>query len=236
MNSNLVSYTGLSPHKGKRSHDISRITFHVFVGQVTCERGVRAFQGVAVKSCNYLIGTDGQIALVVNEDERSKCSSSSDNDSKAVTVECASDAVHPYAVNDKVYASMINLAEDICRRRGKKKLIYIDDKDKALKYVPAKDECILTLHKWFANKACPGAFVISRLPDIASEVTRRLSGGEESTAPDDNKILHTVKKGENLSLIARQYPQYVSSYKDIAKKNNILPPYIIKPGQSLIIR
>ena len=90
-------------------------------------------------SCNYDIGSDGRIGLVVNENERSWCSSSEANDQRAVTIECASDKTNPYTFNAKVYASLIKLCIDICKRNGKKKLIWISDKNKALAYQPKSD-------------------------------------------------------------------------------------------------
>ena len=84
------------------------------------------------------------------EKDRSWCSSSSANDVRAVTIECASDAFSPYAFNDAVYEKLIQLCADICRRNGKTKLIWFGYKDKAINYTPAKNEMILTVHRWFA--------------------------------------------------------------------------------------
>ncbi len=47
------------------------------------------------------------------------------------------------------------------------------------------------------------------------------------------QIIHTVQKGEYLSKIAKKYGV---KWTDIAKKNNIKFPYIIKVGQKLIIK
>ena len=35
---------------------------------------------------------------------------------------------------------------------------------------------VLTVHRWFANKACPGDWLFNRLGSLASEVTKRLAG------------------------------------------------------------
>ncbi|WP_243150041.1 peptidoglycan recognition protein family protein [Acutalibacter sp. 1XD8-36] len=67
------------------------------------------------------------------------CTSSGANDHRAVTIECASDTTHPYAVNDKAYATLIKLCVDICRRNGKSKLLWFGDKDKTLAYTPKSD-------------------------------------------------------------------------------------------------
>lgn len=92
-NSPLVSYTQISPCKNKnRKYAITRITVHCYVGQVTVERMGKGWANIlANASANYGIGTDGRIGLYVEEKDRSWCSSSPDNDHRAVTIECASD-------------------------------------------------------------------------------------------------------------------------------------------------
>lgn len=81
-----------------------------------------------------------------------------------------------------VYATLIKLCVDICRRNGKKKLIWLGDKNKTLNYSPKSDEMVLTVHRWFANKSCPGDWLYSRLGDLASKVTAQLSGSSSSEA------------------------------------------------------
>jgi len=114
--------------------------------------------------------------MIVEEKNRSWCSSSSDNDNRAITIECASDTTHPYAINSKVYNKLIDLCVDICRRNGKNTLLWLGDKNKSLSYTPKANEMLITVHRWFANKACPGDYIYSRLGTIAAEVTKRLGG------------------------------------------------------------
>lgn len=108
-NSPLVAYTKLSPnHSGQRTHSIDRITPHCVVGQATAERICDCFISPDRQaSCNYGIGTDGRVSLCVEEKNRSWCSSSRENDQRAVTIECASDTSAPYAMNSKVYDSLV---------------------------------------------------------------------------------------------------------------------------------
>ena len=115
-NSPLVSYTKLSPcNSGQRTHAIDRITPHCVVGQLSVETIGACFDHLSAQaSCNYGIGTDGRVMLCVPENKRSWCSSSSANDQRAVTIECASDKTSPYAINGNVYASLIKLCADIC--------------------------------------------------------------------------------------------------------------------------
>ena len=197
-NSSLVSYTKLSPnHSGTRTHSIDRITPHCVVGQLSAESICGCFTSTSRQaSCNYGIGTDGRVSLCVEEKNRSWCSSSSSNDQRAVTIECASDMKEPYAMNSKVYASLIKLCTDICKRNGKKKLLWLGSKSKALNYSPKSDEMVLTVHRWFANKSCPGDWLYSRLGDLAEKVTANLSGTTTSTSTTTKKdTLYRVQVG-----------------------------------------
>lgn len=196
-NSSMVSYTQISPNKNSpRNHAIDRITPHCVVGQLTAERICGCFTSPSRgASCNYGIGTDGRVSLCVEEKDRSWCSSSSANDNRAITIECASDKVHPYAMNDKVWKSLIELCVDICQRNGKKKLLWLVDKDKTLAYEPKSDEMIITVHRWFANKSCPGDWLYERLGDLATEVTKRLGGASTPTpSTPAKKTMYRVRK------------------------------------------
>ena len=176
-NSPLVSYTKLSPnHSGRRTCAISRITPHAVVGQLSVERICNCFKDRSRQaSCNYAIGADGRIGLCVDEANRSWCSSSRDNDQRAVTIECASDLTEPYAMKSEVYSALVELCADICRRNGKRKLVWIADKDKALNYAVKPDEMLLTVHRWFARKSCPGNWLMERLGSLADEVNHKIS-------------------------------------------------------------
>ncbi len=183
-NSSMVSYTKLSPnHSGKRTHAIDRITPHCVVGQCSVETlGNIFYPSSRQASCNYGIGVDGRVGMYVEEKNRSWCSSSNANDQRAVTIECASDTYHPYAMNSKVYNTLIKLCTDICKRNGKKKLLWLGDKNKSLNYSPKSDEMVLTVHRWFANKSCPGDWLYSRLGDVARTVTVNLGGSSSSNS------------------------------------------------------
>lgn len=192
-NSSLVSYTKLSPnHSGQRTHSIDRITPHCVVGQLTAESICGCFTSPSREaSCNYGIGKDGKIALCVEEKNRSWCSSSNANDQRAVTIECASDLNHPYAMTNAVYNSLVKLCTDICKRNGKKKLLWLGDKNKTLNYSPKSDEMVLTVHRWFANKSCPGNWMYARMGDLAEKVTAQLGG----TSAGSSGTLYRVQTG-----------------------------------------
>ena len=194
-NSSLISYTNLTKHhSGLRTHSIDRITPHCVVGQWSAKKIADYFATTNKEaSCNYGIGTNGDISLSVEEKNRSWCSSSNANDQRAITIECASDTLYPYTMNDAVYNSLIKLCIDICKRNGKTKLIWIDDKNTALGYVPKDGEMLLTVHRWFANKSCPGEWLYSRLGDLANKVTSNLEG--ETSKEETTDTLYKVQVG-----------------------------------------
>ena len=177
-NSSMVAYKKLSPnHSGQRTHSIDRITPHCVVGQCTAEGlGDWFAKSSTQASSNYGIDKDGRVGLYVEEKNRSWCSSSNANDQRAITIECASDTSEPYAFRDVVYQKLIALCADICRRNGKKKLLWFGDKEKTLNYSPKADEMVLTVHRWFANKSCPGNWLYARMGDLAEKATASLGG------------------------------------------------------------
>ena len=182
-NSPMVVYTKLSPnHSGQRTMAIDRITPHCVVGQCTAEGlGDWFYKSSTQASSNYGIDKDGRVGMYVEEKNRSWCSSSGANDQRAITIECASDTTEPYAFRDIVYQRLIELCVDICKRNGKNKLIWFGDKDKTLNYSPQSGEMILTVHRWFANKSCPGNWMYARMGDLAEKVTKALQGSDSGS-------------------------------------------------------
>lgn len=193
-NSSLVAVTHLSPNNsGLRTHAIDRISPHCTVGQTTAEFLGNWFDNPNLEaSCNYAIDKDGRILLCVNESDRSWCTSSKANDQRAVTIECASDKEPPYAFNATVYARLIELCVDICARNGKTKLIWIADKNTALAYEPKADEMLLTVHRWFSSKSCPGDWLMERMSQLAEAVTYNLAG---NAAKEDEDKIYRVQVG-----------------------------------------
>ncbi len=195
-NSNLVAYTKLSPnHSGLRTHAIDRISPYCVVGQCSVETLGNIFADRNKEaSSNYGIGSDGRVDMYVEEKNRSWCTSSNSNDQRAVTIECASDTTEPYAMNSAVYESLVRFCTDVCKRNGKTKLLWFADKDKTLNYMPKSDEMVLTVHRWFANKSCPGDWLYARLGDLASRVTANLGTSQTKKPTSSNKTLYRVRK------------------------------------------
>jgi len=213
-NSSLVKYTKLSPnHSGARTHKIDRISPHCVVGQISIESLGNVFASKSRgASSNYGIGADGRIGMFVEEKNRSWCTSSNANDQRAVTIECASDSTHPYAFRGCVYDALVDLCVDICKRNGKKKLLWISNKTQALSYEPKSDEMILTVHRWFKNKACPGEWMMNHMEDLAKRVTKALSGGSSSSGSKTTGSLQVAQKKNE---------KFAKKYKVIADVLNI---------------
>lgn len=232
-NSPLVDYTRISPNKNSpRNHKIDTITIHCVVGQCTAETLGNIFAPTSRQaSSNYGVGTDGKIGMYVEEKDRSWCSSNAANDNRAVTIEVASDTKHPYAVNDRAFAALLDLVTDICKRNGIKKLVWSTKKADRENH---KNGCNMTVHRDYANKSCPGDYLYNRHGEIAAEVNRRL--GVADTAPDagaaQGVTVYTVKKGDTLSQIAAKYG---TTYQAIAAYNGIKNPNAIRVGQKIKI-
>ena len=195
-NSKLICYTKLSPNCNKpRNHKIDTITIHHMAGNLTIEQCGNVFAPTSRQaSSNYGIGSDGRIGMYVEEANRSWCSSSPSNDHRAITIEVANDGGEPnWHVSDKAMASLINLCVDICKRNGIKILNYTGDTSGNL-----------TMHKWFAATGCPGPYLSSKFPYIASEVNKRL--GSSTATQQDNK--KTTTKTTYLT-----YAQFEKKYK-----------------------
>lgn len=189
-NSSLVTYTKISPNRTTMSNrKIDTITIHCVVGQCSVETLGNIFADPKRKaSSNYGIGKDGRVGMYVEEKDSSWCSSSSANDRRAITIEVASDTTHPYAVNDKAYKALIDLLVDICKRNGIKKLLWKADKS----LIGQVNKQNMTVHRWFANKSCPGDYLYNKHSEIAHEVNKRLG---VSLSPLEEDLNYLVSKG-----------------------------------------
>ncbi len=177
-NSSLVNYKLLSPnHSGIRKHAIDTVSIHCMAGNLTVEQCGRLFANSNTQaSSNYGIGSDGRIALYVEEKNRSWCTSSAANDNRAITIEVANTVGYePYPVSDAAYNSLIKLLADICKRNGIPELRW--RADPSLIGNIAKQN--MTVHRWFANKSCPGTWLYQRHGQIAADVNKLLTEDED---------------------------------------------------------
>lgn len=193
-NSPLVEYTKLSPNTwGFRTHKIDTITIHCVVGQCTAESLGNTFAAKSRKaSSNYGVDKNGRVGMYVEEHKASQCSSNKANDNRAVTIEVASDTSHPYAITDAAYKTLVKLCADIAKRNGMGELKWKADKS----LIGKIDQQNMTVHRWFAAKACPGDYIYERLGQIAREANA-ING---SSTPDPQP---SVDKGQNGSFLVK---------------------------------
>lgn len=207
-NSPLVNYTRISPNQsGARNHTIDRISPHCVVGQVSVETlgNIFAEPGKGASS-NYGIGYDGRKGMYVEEKDRSWCTSSSANDNRSVTIEVASDAYYPYEINAKAYVALIELMADICKRNGKTKLLWFADKAKSLNYSPKAGEMLVTVHRWFDDKSCPGDYIYERLGKIVAEVNKKLTNGDDDMTRTE--VLQIINANDPMRHDLKDVPSY----------------------------
>lgn len=236
-NSPLVTYIKISPNKtSPRNHTIDCITIHCMAGNLTVETCGNVFAKTSRQaSSNYGIGTDGRIAMYVEEKDRSWCSSNKANDHRAVTIEVANDggAETGWHVSDKAMESLIKLVADICKRNNIKELKWSTNKSDRVNH---RNGCNMTVHRDFAAKACPGAYLYEKHGYIADEVNKLL-GVKSTTTPSVPQLTtpstaktYTVQKGDTLSKIGTKTGV---AWKTIAELNGIKSPYVVKVGQVL---
>lgn len=198
-NSPLVSYTKISPNRtSPRNHKIDTVSIHCAVGQFTAKEllNLSHFTKSDSKngaSCNYAIGYDGSIGMGVQEKDRSWCTSNSSNDHRAITIEVASETKHPYKITTKAYNALIELLVDICKRNNIKELKWKANRN----LIGRPDKQNMTVHRWFANKACPGDYLYKRHGQIASEVNRKLTGVPYKVKVDITDL--NIRKGPGTS-------------------------------------
>lgn len=180
--SKLVDYVKISPNKtSPRNHAIDTITIHCMAGNLTIETCANVFAPTSRKaSSNYGVGTDGRIGCYVDESDRSWCSSNGVNDHRAITIEVANDggADTDWHVSGVAMSSLIKLVADVCKRNNISKLVWSDNKDDRINH---RNGCNMTVHRDFANKSCPGDYLMSKMSYIADEVNKLLGSSGDSS-------------------------------------------------------
>lgn len=241
-NSSLISYVKISPNRtSPRNHVIDTVTIHCVVGQCSIETLGDIFSPTSKQaSSNYGIGPDGRIGMYVEESDRSWCSSNAANDNRAITIEVASDTYHPYKVTDKAYKALIELLADICKRNNIKQLLWKADKS----LIGQVDKQNMTVHRWFANKSCPGDYLYNLHEQIAKEVNAKLGVVkiDESTPSSSNDSIisyDNISIGDTLEFKGdSQYTSADSNSQKSAKpcKVKVTQKYIASSKHPIHVR
>lgn len=170
--SSLVSYRNMTSGKwnSRSGNPIRKVIIHHCAGVWSVERMNQEINGTSRQmSCHYCVGSDGRIGQFVSEANRSWCSGGWEADKDSITIETSNDGGAPdWHVSDTVLAKLIDLVADICKRNGIAPT-YTGDKNGTLQY-----------HSMWAQTACCGPYLKSKMQYICEQVKAKLNGG---TAP-----------------------------------------------------
>lgn len=178
--SKLSSYTRLSPNcTSPRSGKIRGVAVHCTAGSpdntaaqiVSGARFIKKSSSGA--SCHYAVGGDGSIAQGCLEENRAWCTSDT-IDHEIVTIEVASDT-RGIIVREAAVDALVKLLADICRRNGITRLLWEGDRNLMRNWARQN----MVVHRWTANKACPGDTLYNRHGEIAKRVNAILKGDDE---------------------------------------------------------
>lgn len=181
---------------GVRDHVIDTISIHCYACQVTGKRGVDGLVERRSASANYVVGYDGVIGCNVPEEKGSVCTCSRANDMRAITIEVACEPTAPYKVTDAAMKALIDLLVDCCKRNKIPELRWKADRS----LIGQVSKQNMTVHRWFANKACPGDYLYEKHYYIASEVNKRLKAEkeeEEMSQEQFNKFMDNYLSEKN---------------------------------------
>lgn len=207
-NSSLVDLVSYSPnHSGTRRNPITKIAIHHTAGVLTAAGIGSVFKSTSRQaSCNYGIGVDNRVVLVVDECNRAWTTSSAWCDNRAVTIEVSNcQNGGNWLVSDRVLNTLIDLVTDICKRNRIKNCTYTGGTDG-----------VLQMHRWYAQTSCPGPYLGSKFTYIANEVNKRLRGGSGKSTSNN---LYRVRKSWGDSKSQKGAFKNLNSAIDLAKKN-----------------
>jgi len=178
-------------YKG-RGHAIDTITPHYmcwYTDGATCARSFVPSSRQA--SANYCIGKYGDIVLSVDENSHPWTTGNYGNDDRAITIECANymdtGNGHVYGqLPNATWNSLVALCADICKRHGKKRLVY---RGSANYNGLSSTDMLLTKHMWFQDTDCPGPWFTKQFDRLASEVTKKIESTtikQPDSSPENN--------------------------------------------------
>ena len=191
-------YTNITPNKSSRNgQPVNRLTIHCMAGHMTAKQCADYFAKSSTQaSANYCIGNDGEVAISCPPEYRSWCSSNGDNDRKAITIEVSSDNKAPYVFDTKALETLMEFVPNVMKMYNKNILVYIKDKDEALKYQPKDNEMLLTYHRWFTEtttkKSCPGDWWMSMQDAFVKEINSKF----EQNQTNENQPINPSNESE----------------------------------------
>lgn len=183
--SDLASYFAYSPnhYDGRKGYVVDTLTPHYMGGNCSVETCGNIFAPSSRQaSSNYGIGSDGRIAVYVDEDDAAWTSGSWRNDCRAITFEVAN--FGDSSISNAAWESLVNLCVDIVRRYGFEGVQYTGSSDHSQQQ---DGYMLLTMHKWFQDTDCPGTYLSQQFDRLEQEVNAILeSGNPVSYEPKNN--------------------------------------------------
>jgi N-acetylmuramoyl-L-alanine amidase len=181
-------------------------------------------------SSNYVVGSDGYIWMVVDEDNRAWTSGSTRDggkgaawDRQSITLECVNSTGAPgWAQSEASYTAIVSLCADICERYG---------------INPSRDTFIGHRELWTRHQAsyptaCPGGMDIDRIVAGVQAILGNTVAPQPAPTAPISTSQYTVIRGDSLSKIGQKVGV---SWQEIAKANNISAPWTIFSNQVLTI-
>jgi len=227
----LTDFTNVSPNNsGQRKQPIIYNIPHCTAVSIPAKRIGEIFEKPSRNaSCQYGLGNDGLIVGVCPEEWRSWCTSSDWVDQRGITFEISSSNVAPYELDKVAFENWKTLSVDIMKRYGKTRLLYFPDAATAKAYKVKDNEMVIMLHRWFAKKACPGDWLVQRLPEAVAEINARVQEIAPVQAPEGEE--YTIKQGDTLTKIGVLYgftADELAAYNGIKDKDKIRAGKTIK--------
>ena len=169
--SKLARASIITTKRNARTQKIQKFTPHYMCAAWSGEQCAEYFRDCDRQvSANYCIGMDGGIVCNVPEEYRAWTSSSSWNDQRAITVECANG---PGGVlTDAAWNSLVKLGADVMRRYGFRP------------WYTGDSSGTITEHMMFASTDCPGPWLHPRMGDLAVAIKNELDGTKPAPAPE----------------------------------------------------
>ena len=113
--------------------------------------------------------------------------------------------------------------------------MWFGNKEKALAYTPNADEMVMTVHRWYANKACPGDWLYQRHNAIMDEVNSRLANTQGETKNDESEVLEmNITKDELKALIRETVVEVYNELNPLYEDIKDVPRYWKGTAQKLL--
>ena len=204
--SSLVTYEDYNvPYTSGRTSGVGCVCVHHMAGNLDTASCCRVWRNSGAASAHYCIDSKGNIGQAVREKDCAWACGNKWANNCSISIECANDggASSNWHVSDATINACINLLVDICKTHGWT----------PFRYTGSLTTGELFAHREVASTACPGDYLYSKFPYIASEVQKRLSGTDE-------KLYRVRKSWSDSKTQAGAYKKLENAKKKADEKKN----------------